>query len=383
MCFWPQLPLQGSKRTASKKNSMSKIPTVEGIPVPLIPSTTQSTERKTLDKAKDAIPHPPSRFSLRMSAGFWRSLEYIGMSLHFLAPPRPPNPSFSRTVPSTISKVKGEFTLQFYTPKGYGKARNSDKTYPAVVNFHGGGFTIGNATDDARFGRFVVDTCGAIFVSVEYRLAPEAPFPVAVDDAADAILYLIRSAKELRIDPQRLATSGFSAGGNLAITSTLRLAEHLKTNKEPDHKLRAIATWYPITDYTLSRAERRATSVRPDQTLPDNLTSIFDASYLFPPELELSNPLLSPSKASDEQLANGIPPNVVFYTCEWDMLLREGEQLAKRLENPPISKNVRYKMIPEVPHGWDKSPDPLKPAAGAEALYLECCKVLKEIFDQE
>ncbi|KAK3349135.1 Alpha/Beta hydrolase protein [Lasiosphaeria hispida] len=361
---------------------MSKIPTVDGIPVPLIPSSEPSTDRKTLVKAEDAIESPPSRFSLRLSAGWWRSLQYVGMSLHFLAPPRPPSPTFSRTIPSTISKTKGNFALQFYTPKGY-DAKDSSKKYPAVVNFHGGGFTIGSATDDARFGRFVLDTCDAIFVSVDYRLAPEHPFPVAVDDGADAILYLIRHANELHIDPSRLATSGFSAGANVAITSTLRLAEHLNSTPRPlvpEHTIRAVATWYPITDYTLSRAERRATSVRPDQTLPDNITSLFDASYLYPPELILANPLLSPSKASDEGLARGIPPNVIFYTCEWDMLLREGEELAKRLGEHPIDKKVFYKMIPAVPHGWDKSPDPLKPAAHSEELYLECCERLRDIF---
>jgi len=363
---------------------MSKVPTVDGIPVALIPASEPSTERKTLERARDAVPSPPSRFSLRMSAGWWRSLQYIGMSLHFLASPRPPSPSFYRTIPSTLSKSKGEFTLQFYTPKGYEEAKKAGRTFPAVVNFHGGGFTIGGATDDARFGRFVLETCNAVFVSVDYRLAPEYAFPVAVDDAADAILYLIKSAKELCIDPRKLATSGFSAGANLAITSTLRLEDYKKglpPSSIPRHQIRAVATWYPITDYTLSRAERRATSVRPDQTLPDNITSLFDASYLYPPELVLAHPWLSPSKASDELLASAIPPHVLFYTCEWDMLLKEGEELARRLGRAPINKNVRYKMIPEVPHGWDKSPDPTKTAIHSEELYLECCTALKDIFN--
>lgn len=364
---------------------MSKIPTVDGIPVAIIPASEPAPTPRILVTAKDAVPSPPSRFSLKISAGWWRSLQYVGMSLHFLASPRPPSPNFTKTVKSTISKTKGEFELQFYTPKGYDAAKKAGKTYPAVVNFHGGGFTIGNGTDDARFGRYVLEQCDAIFVSVDYRLAPEHPFPVAVDDAADAILYLIRSAKDLHIDPNKLATSGFSAGANLAITSTMRLTEHIDSLKAsnttiPEHQVRAIATWYPITDYTLSRAERRATSVRPDQTLPDNITSLFDASYLYPRDLLLAHPLLSPSKASDQQLAKAIPPNVIFYTCEWDMLLREGEELAKRLEKAPINKKLFYKMIPEVPHGWDKSPDPLKPAAHTEELYRECCQYLRNIF---
>ncbi|KAK3315908.1 Alpha/Beta hydrolase protein [Apodospora peruviana] len=364
---------------------MSKIPTANGIPIPAIAAGSAPEnldDVKKPEKAKDVAPSAPSRFSLKMTAGFWRSLQCIGMGLHYLASPRPPNPAFTKSIPSTISKSKGKFTLHFYTPKKYQDGKKAGKKYPAIVNFHGGGFTLGNATDDARFARFVLETCDALFISVDYRLAPDWPFPIAVDDGADALLYLINHAAEYNIDPTKLATSGFSAGGNIAITCPMRLTAHIKTLSMPlpEHRIRAIATWYPITDYTLSRAERRLTAIRPDQTLPPALTTLFDASYLYPADLDLSDPFLSPSKASDAQLAESIPQDVVFYTCEWDMLLREGEELAKRLGAPPISKNVRYKMIPGVPHGWDKSPDPLKPAANSEVLYKECCETLRDIF---
>lgn len=367
---------------------MSKIPTVDGIPVPPIsfsePPELTEEDKKPLETAKDAVGSPPpSRFWLRMSAGWWRRLQYIGMSLHFVASPRPPSPSFSKTVRATISKEKGEFDLQFYLPKDYKKAKkNGGQKFPAVVNFHGGGFTIGSATDDARFGRFVLEHCKAVYVCVNYRLSPEHPFPVAVQDGADALLYIANHADELHIDPMKIATSGFSAGGNIALTSPMFLASHLKTPKltVPKHKIRAVATWYPICDYTESREVKRARCTRPDQTLPANLTSLFDASYLYPPSLSLGSPWLSPSKATDEQLADGIPDTVIFYTCEWDMLQYEGEELAKRLSRAPINKDVRHKMIPGVPHAWDKSPDPTKPAAGSEELYAECCKLLNEAF---
>ncbi|KAK4183560.1 putative esterases and lipase [Podospora australis] len=366
---------------------MSKIPTVDGIPVPPIslssPSEPTEDDKKPLETAKDAVgSSPPSRFWLRMSAGWWRRLQYVGMSLHFLASPRPPSPSFSKKVPATISKEKGHFEIQVYVPEGYKKAKNNGQKFPAVVNFHGGGFTIGSATDDARFGRFILEHCKAIYVCVEYRLSPEFPFPVAVEDGADALLYIINHADELAIDPLKLATSGFSAGGNIALTSTILLNDHLKKSPKtaPKHKIRAVATWYPICDYTESREVKRARSTRPDQTLPANLTSLFDASYLYPPTLSLDSAYLSPSKATDQQLAEGIPETVIFYTCEWDMLQYEGEELAKRLGRAPINKDVRHKMIPEVPHAWDKSPDPTKPAAGSEEVYAECCKLLNEAF---
>lgn len=366
------------------------IPTVDGIPVVKLSASEQPTvaETKPLETAGDATGAAPSRLRLRISAAWWRSLQYVGMTFHYLAPPRPPDPSFSKSIPSTISDTKGNFTLQFYTPQGYDEAAREGRRFPAVVNFHGGGFTLGSATDDARFARFVLEQCNAIFVSVDYRLSPENPFPVAVQDGADALLYLIRFAADLHIDPLKLAVSGFSAGANLSLTSPLCLADHIKSVKAsgvtiPEHRIRAVVTWYPTTDYTISRAEKRATSVRPDQTLPDTLTSLFDASYLYPPSLQLAHPYISPSKATDEQLAAAMPETIIFYTCEWDMLLKEGEELAQRLGRAPINKDVRYKMIPGVPHAWDKSPDPTKPSPGAAELYRECCEMLREVFSRE
>ncbi|KAK4149540.1 Alpha/Beta hydrolase protein [Chaetomidium leptoderma] len=367
---------------------MSKvIPTVDGIPVVSLSTPRQPTEAESrpLETAHDAVGPTPSRWWLRTSATWWRSLQYVGMTLHFVASERPPSPSFTKTIRSTISKTKGEFTLQFYTPKEYKRAAKTGSKFPAVVNFHGGGFTIGNATDDARFARFVVEKCNAVFVSVDYRLSPENPFPVAVEDAADALLYLIQSGPNLHIDPFKLAISGFSAGGNLAITSTLCLADHLKTlrqsgNQIPKHRIRAVASWYPVTDYTQPRAAKRAASVRPDQTLPDTLTSLFDASYLQPATLKLANPHISPSKATDEQLATAMPEMLILYTCEWDMLMREGDEFAKRVGREPIGRDVRYKMVKGVPHAWDKSPDPTKPAEFSEELYEECCGHLSEAF---
>ncbi|KAI1386758.1 alpha/beta-hydrolase [Hypoxylon trugodes] len=362
--------------------------TVEGIPVP----TTSNPDGKLAEgqvppdkkpkKAKDKTGAPPSRFSLRMTAGWWRSLQCIGMGLHFLAPPRPPNPDFIKSIPSTLASKKGQLDLYFYVPEGYIKDAASEK-WPVVVNFHGGGFTLGNASDDARFARFVLEKCHAVFISVEYRLAPEYPFPTAVDDGADAILYVIQNAAKLRIDINRIATSGFSAGGNVALTAPIRVSAYRKTTEVPDYRIVAIATWYPITDYTLSRAERRASALRPEATLPPVLTNLFDASYLFPPELDLAHPFLSPSRASDDVLIESMPDTVIFYTCEWDMLLHEGQALAERLHKPPISKNVYYTMIPGVAHGWDKGPNPMKPPPKSEKLYGECCRKLRIAFEGE
>lgn len=153
------------------------------------------------------------------------------------------------------------------------------------------------------------------------------------------------------------------------------------TVKVPDYTIVAVATFYPITDYTLSREERRADSVRPEATLPASLTTLFDSSYLFPPDLDLADPCLSPNKASDQLLIQSIPNNIFFFTCEWDMLLREGEYLARRLQQPPVSRNIFYTMIHGVQHGWDKSPNPMKPPPKSEKVYRECCTRLWRVFN--
>ena len=133
----------------------------------------------------------------------------IGMFFHKLAPPHPPNPSFTRCVDATISPLKGKFKLHFYVPKDYrANQKLKGRRYPCVINFHGGGFVLGTASDDARWISTVVKELDAVVVSVDYRLAPEFPFPTAVEDGADAILYLARNAMELQLDTERFAVSG-------------------------------------------------------------------------------------------------------------------------------------------------------------------------------
>jgi acetyl esterase/lipase len=331
----------------------------------------------------------PSRAALRKSARKWRALEAIGMAIHHWMPPWSPSPSFTRRVTSTLAAGQpGEFLLHFYIPEGYPDAskHESSTRYPAVIDFHGGGFTIGSPGQDARFARVVLEQCRAVFVSVEYRLAPEYPFPTAVEDGADALLHVISHADELLVDPMRLATSGFSAGGNLAFASLLRLQQHLRSAASgssssalPEHRFLAVASWYPVLDYSLTRAQRRASAVKPSRTLPPSLTALFDAAYIYPADIDRRDPLLSPAKGSDALLQEALPKHILIYTCEYDMLAMEGKSFADRLAAPPLGKDVQYTMVRGVEHGWDKMPV-VKGSQAAE-MYLDCCTRLKGVFE--
>lgn len=389
---------------------------------------------------------------LHLQAQMWRFLMSIGMLLHKIAPPRPPKPAFSREIKSTVSGRPGTFNLYFYVPKDYntqrklyGSGRSSSGTgigrrwgkYPVVINFHGGGFTLGTATDDARWCGTVVNECQALVVSVDYRLAPECPFPTAVEDGVDAILWTNDHAAELGIDPAKIALSGFSSGGNMAFTVPLRLYDELtgfpreeEGSSRPPSKgavhnapstasssstaipsgdaqrdpipgqpkkattietvrerssvsIRCIVPWYPSTDYTQTREQRRGTTVRKDQDLPAMFTDLFDESYLHPPDtIEMDSPYLSPGVAPTSLLKNALPREIIMYTCEWDMLLKEGQALHQRLIGKDIGKHVIYNMVPGVPHGWDKAPNPLKPTPGVREHYLKACKELRRVFGE-
>ena len=339
------------------------------------------------------------RWSLQVKALFWRVGMAIGMFFHKLAAPQPKPHSFSIHITTTISPVKGSIELVFYVPPGYRRPRKASGSetshwaaYPVVVNFHGGGFTLGGPYDDARWASAITDSVSAVVVSVGYRLAPEHPFPTAVEDGVDAILWLSKHGESLGLDCRNMALSGFSSGGNLCFTVALRLeAEIKKLSNEaldptPEANVaipRALVSWYPSVDYTRSRAERRASNPGGvSKSLPLFLTDVFDASYLYPPRaISTDDPYLSPAVAPDSTLTTGLPTHIALYTCEWDQLFVEGEAFRTRLVS--LRKYVTGRPVLGVRHGWDRAPHPFKADLKAEVVYREACTDLRRVFEAE
>jgi putative ergosteryl-3beta-O-L-aspartate hydrolase len=324
------------------------------------------------------------------------------MFLHDWAPPRPPTPAFTRSIPTERDRPGSpSVTIHFYVASDYFSRVREGYRYPVVINFHGGGFCLGKATDDRYWANVVLKTANAVFVSVDYRRAPEFPYPTAVDDSVDALLYLAANADSLGLDSTRVALSGFSAGANLAFSALLRLKFHTRkgllstedlslsrrssTRKlfesAPSHDLQIvnIVAFYPLLDWSISRDSKRRTSPNPEKTLPKFLADLFDYSYLPPPDTMLrASPFVSPGLAPDNMLIHGLPDDIQIFLCGWDMLLREGEVFARRLQE--LGKSVRSTLIPEAVHGWDKHPDPWRDQASIDALYGKACEGLRESF---
>ena len=148
--------------------------------------------------------------------------------------------------------------IRIYTPAGAAAAGS----VPAVLQYHGGGFVLGNLDTHESIARFYCAHAGAVVVSVDYRLAPEHRFPTQVEDSYAALAWVAGHAGELAVDPGRMAVAGDSAGGNLATVMCL-LA---KARGGP--RIAAQALLYPVVDFRSHDLYASHQRVRRRQLLP-------------------------------------------------------------------------------------------------------------------
>lgn len=131
--------------------------------------------------------------------------------LHFAFRPDAP------AVAAVTEVQMGALPARHYRPLG----QPEDARLPLTLFFHGGGFCVGDVASYDVFCRELANAANCAVLSVDYRLAPEHPFPAAVDDANFAFAWAVGHAAQLGIDPQRIALAGDSAGGNLALVAAL------------------------------------------------------------------------------------------------------------------------------------------------------------------
>jgi acetyl esterase len=211
----------------------------------------------------------------------------------------------------TIAGPGGEVTLRVYHPVG-------EASGAGVVFFHGGGWVIGNLGTHDHFCRTLCNGSGAVFVSVDYRCAPEAPFPAAPDDCFAATQWVAENAAPLGISPQRLAVAGDSAGGNLAAVVS-KLAR--------DRGGPAIAFQLLLCPVTEHRFDTASYSENADGYLLTAGAMRWFWDLYLGDNGDGKSALASPLRAAD--LA-GLPPAHVV-TAEYDPLRDEGEAYAERL----------------------------------------------------
>lgn len=187
----------------------------------------------------------------------------------------------------------------------------------AAFYFHGGGWVLNSVDTHDDVVRRMASAAGCTFLNVDYRLAPEHPYPAAVEDAYAVLEWAVQHADELGIDPQRLAVAGDSAGGNIAA------ALCLMTRDRGGPAISQQCLIYPITDCDLTRASYVENAE--GYFLTTRQMHWFWDQYC--PDVSRRNePYASPIRGD----LRGLPPALIM-TAEFDPLRDEGEAYANAL----------------------------------------------------
>jgi acetyl esterase len=198
---------------------------------------------------------------------------------------------------------------------------------PVVVFAHGGGWVLGDLDTHDGLCRRLADRSGCAVLSVAYRLAPEYPWPAAIDDVETAAAWLRRNAAEYGVDATRLAIAGESAGGHLAAVVARRA-------RDAGCQYAYQVLVYPVTDPGMDTGSYRA--YREHGLDPAAMRFFWDA--FCPDGVDRTHPDASPMAAKLE----GLPPALVV-TAEYDPLRDEGEAYATALAEAGVSTVlVRY-----------------------------------------
>jgi acetyl esterase len=234
----------------------------------------------------------------------------------------------------SVDGGEGPIPARLYIPT----SRLRDHAVPTLLFIHGGGHGLGTVDSHDGACRFLAERSGVQVLSIEYRLAPEHPFPAAVDDCFAAFQWLGKNAGSLNADPDRLAVGGDSAGGNLAAATALQAAE-------AGLPLAFQLLIYPVTDF-VNRSRSR---------------ELFDGGGFFlerpgmdrllhwylPEGTDPAHPLASMLLRSE--LPKGLAPAFVA-TAGFDPLRDEGEAYAQLLAEHGVQ--VELERYPAMIHGF-------------------------------
>ena len=272
-----------------------------------------------------------------------------------------PLPDVAAVEDRTLPGPAGEIPIRVYRPQGTGP-------FGVLVFYHGGGWVIGDLDTHDRECRLLCKGAGCLVVSVDYRLAPEHPFPAAVDDAFAALKWIGQNTAELGGDPRRIAVGGDSAGGNLSAVMTLLARD------EGGPPLCYQLLVYPAVDARANVDYRSRVKNAEAPFLTQATMDYFIGHYLGGRAAGRSrkdfrmSPLLAESHRD-------LPP-ALLVTAEFDPLRDEGEAYARALEAA---------RVPVILHRYDGMPHvffQLSPILDAgKQLIDEVSAALREVFE--
>ncbi|RYF77766.1 MAG: alpha/beta hydrolase [Comamonadaceae bacterium] len=259
--------------------------------------------------------------------------------------------------PRTLVLEGREIQARLYRPASVPEGR----ALPLVIYFHGGGFVVGDPEAYDHQSRWIADRLGVAVLTPDYRLAPEHPFPAAVDDAWEVFTAVAAQPGAWGADPARIALAGDSAGGCLTLVTALR-ARDQPAGPQPA----ACLSLYPVTDYT-----DRSGAVWPSikafgkgYFLDQAMLDWFAELYFARPE-DAQGSLASPLHWPE---LGGLPP-VILVTAGYDPLCDQGDAMAQRLV--AAGGVVEHIQLPDMIHNFPGYAGLSKGAATAFARVVD------------
>ncbi|KAI9374082.1 Alpha/Beta hydrolase protein [Aspergillus egyptiacus] len=241
--------------------------------------------------------------------------------------------------PDDVYMIKSRDPQRSIKAHVYINGSTSSTPAPVLINFHGSGFIIPAHGSDDDFCRLVSRKTRYTVLDVQYRLAPENAFPAALNNVEDVVNWVLEQPD--KFDRARVALSGFSAGGNLALAASSNLFSR--------ETFYAVLAFYPPVDLYTDPGQKSP----PDPTgnpLPATLARFFDRCYI-PYLHDKRDPRISPYYARPEHF----PDRVLIITAAGDNLASEAEELAVKIGQESGRKVVAQRME-GCDHAWNISP---------------------------
>jgi acetyl esterase len=252
----------------------------------------------------------------------------------------------------------GPVPIRAYRPKGAGK----DEVLPALLYIHGGGWVIGDLDTHDVVCRTLANGARCAVFSVEYRKAPEAPFPAAVEDCFSALSFVFDSSDSLKINARQIAVGGDSAGGNLATVVALMARDA----GGPAICLQVLI--YPGCD---QRMQHPSIKRNGEGYLLTEKSMLYFRGHYLPDAKDWTDWRASPLLAKS---LKGLPPAFLL-TAGFDPLVDEGKAYADRLREEGVK--VEYRNYADMVHGFITMGRVLDTANAALA---DCAAALKKAW---
>jgi acetyl esterase/lipase len=283
----------------------------------------------------------------------------LRLLMRLLAPLPAPKPDSVLRFPSR-DKAR-TIKIHVYNPEVESNSGGGEP-HPVLINFYGSGFALQYHGADDPFCRFIATHTNHIVLDVQYRVAPENPFPAAVNDAEDAVKYVLDHPDEYQTS--HVSLCGFSSGGTLAlVTSTLF----------PHGTFQSLIGFYPSPSMAGDPAERKAPV--PGRERPSFWTKVFREAYIGGKDAR--DPRISPVFSE----TTNFPQEMLIFTADHDVSATDMETLAERIktEGHPSGRNVVVRRMEDCDHGFDKKKKRENQMEAGREAYAQAADLLKRL----